>query len=113
MTNEPDVAVIIPVLNEEEGLARVLDDLPRARIREIVVVDNGSTDGSAAVARARGATVVPEPRRGYGGACLAGLAHLRRAPAERSSSSSTATTATTRASSTASSPRSTRGRRSS
>jgi len=46
----------------------------------VVVVDNGSTDGTAAVARAAGATVVFEPRRGYGAACLAGLAALRGAP---------------------------------
>ncbi len=47
-----------------------------------MVVDNGSTDGTAAVARAAGATVVREPRRGYGAACLAGLAHLRERPPE-------------------------------
>jgi glycosyltransferase involved in cell wall biosynthesis len=46
----------------------------------VVVVDNGSTDGTAAVARAAGATVVHEPRRGYGAACLAGLAYLRADP---------------------------------
>jgi glycosyltransferase involved in cell wall biosynthesis len=74
------IAVIIPVLNEEQGLARVLDDLPRERVQEIIVVDNGSTDGSAAVAAARGATVVAEPRRGYGRACSAGIARARGRP---------------------------------
>ena len=54
-----------------------------ARSREIVVADNGSSDGTAEVARAAGATVVLEPRRGYGAACLAGLAHLRRRSARR------------------------------
>jgi glycosyltransferase involved in cell wall biosynthesis len=51
-------------------------------VSDVVVVDNGSTDGTAAVARAAGATVVREPRRGYGAACLAGLAHLRERPPE-------------------------------
>ncbi len=60
----------------------MLAGLPRAGVRDVVVVDNGSTDGTAAVARAAGATVVREPRRGYGAACLAGLAHLRAHPPE-------------------------------
>jgi glycosyltransferase involved in cell wall biosynthesis len=54
----------------------VLADLPRALVRDVVVVDNGSTDGTGAEAAARGCVVVCEPRRGYGSACLAGLAHL-------------------------------------
>jgi len=80
------VAVVIPALDEERGVAAVLADLPRSgaspafAVREVVVVDNGSRDRTAAVAAAAGATVVREPRRGYGAACLAGLAHLRRAP---------------------------------
>jgi glycosyltransferase involved in cell wall biosynthesis len=78
------IAVVIPALDEEGGIARVLDALPRAApgwtIGEIVVVDNGCIDRTAEVARNRGAVVVAEPRRGYGAACLAGLAHLRRRP---------------------------------
>ena len=77
---EVTVAVVIPALNEERPLVQVLAELPRAGVQTVVVVDNGSTDGTAAVARAGGATVVSEPRRGYGAACLAGLAHLRAHP---------------------------------
>ncbi len=79
-----EVVVLIPALDEEPALPGVLAAIPRSgeawRLREIVVVDNGSTDGTAVVARAAGATVIAEPRRGYGSACLAGLAHLRREP---------------------------------
>ena len=70
------VAVVIPALNEESSLPSVLRDLPREWAGEVVVVDNGSTDRTAEVARAGGATVLPESRRGYGSACLRGLIHL-------------------------------------
>ena len=63
--------VIIPALNEETSLPLVLGDLPA--VGRVIVVDNGSTDRTADVARAAGAHVVVEPRRGYGSACLAGL----------------------------------------
>jgi glycosyltransferase involved in cell wall biosynthesis len=70
----PRVTLVIPALNEEASLPRVLDALPRGLLHEIVVVDNGCTDGTPDVARERGARVVSEPRRGYGSACLAGIA---------------------------------------
>lgn len=73
-----EIAVVIPALNEERSLPRVLADLPRPPVRRVVVADNGSSDGTARVAREGGAQVVPAPRRGYGSACLAGLDHLRR-----------------------------------
>jgi len=75
------VDVVIPALNEEASLPLVLADIPKEAVREVVVVDNGSTDRTAWVAREAGATVVLEPRRGYGRACLAGLAELRGRPA--------------------------------
>ena len=75
---EPDTAVVLPALDEEAALPGVLRALPREGIREVVVVDNGSTDGTVRAAREAGATVVVEPRRGYGSACLAGVAHLAR-----------------------------------
>lgn len=70
----PRVSVVIPALDEESSLPLVLDAIPRDRVTEIVVVDNGSRDGTARVARERGARVVREERRGYGSACLAGIA---------------------------------------
>ena len=71
------IDVVIPALNEEVSLPLVLAALPHPILRRIVVADNGSQDGTARVARAGGATVVPAARRGYGSACLAGLDHLR------------------------------------
>ena len=76
MSSDARIALIIPALDEELALATVLDELPRSLFAQVIVVDNGSTDGTAALARARGARVVSEPRRGYGRACLAGLAAL-------------------------------------
>jgi len=70
------ISVIIPAFNEEESLPHVLNDLPRDRLHQIIVVDNRSTDRTAEVGRENGATVVPERRRGYGRACLAGMAAL-------------------------------------
>lgn len=70
------VSIVIPALNEERSLPLVLRALPRESIAEVVVVDNGSTDDTAGVARRGGARVVREKRRGYGSACLAGIAVL-------------------------------------
>jgi len=75
------IDVIIPAFDESESIGLVLDDLPSALVREVVVVDNGSSDGTADVANRHGATVVAESRRGYGSACLAGVAELARRPA--------------------------------
>lgn len=70
------LAVLIPALNEEQAIAQVLAAIPSGLAQEVVVVDNGSTDRTAEVARSLGARVVSEPRRGYGQACLSGLAAL-------------------------------------
>ena len=75
------MGLLIPALDEEQALPLVLAELDRALVDRVVVVDNGSTDGTARVAREAGAEVVSEPRRGYGRACLAGLERLLRAPA--------------------------------
>jgi len=68
------VWLIIPAKNEESSISHVLQDLPA--VGRVIVVDNGSTDGTAATGRSRGADVIPEAQRGYGSACLAGLAHV-------------------------------------
>jgi glycosyltransferase involved in cell wall biosynthesis len=67
------VAILIPALDEEAALPAVLAEIPARFAGRIVVVDNGSRDRTAEVAREGGAHVVHEPRRGYGQACLAGL----------------------------------------
>ena len=63
--------MVIPCLNDEKGIAATLERIPDC-VDEIVVVDNGSTDRTAEVAREHGAVVVPEPKRGYSGAHLTG-----------------------------------------
>jgi glycosyltransferase involved in cell wall biosynthesis len=65
------IDVVLPVLDEREALPHVLGAMPRGY--RPVVVDNGSRDGSAALARQLGATVVEEPKRGFGAACFTGL----------------------------------------
>jgi glycosyltransferase involved in cell wall biosynthesis len=67
--------VVLPVLNEREALPWVLSRMPAGY--EPIVVDNGSSDGSAALARRLGAHVVSEPRPGFGAACFAGLVAAR------------------------------------
>lgn len=67
-----NISLIIPALNEEESLPGVLAAVPRRAVTEIIVVDNGSSDATAAVAHRAGVRVVVESRRGYGAACRAG-----------------------------------------
>ena len=68
------VSVIIPTHNEAGAIERVLADLPGALTTEVIVVDSNSQDGTPEIAARMGALVVSEPRRGYGRACLTGLA---------------------------------------
>ncbi|NIQ85701.1 MAG: glycosyltransferase [Acidobacteria bacterium] len=82
MRQDGPVDVIIPAFNEEASIGKVLRDLPGELLRHVVVADNGSTDTTARVAAAAGATVVPAARRGYGSACLAAIAHLGRVEPE-------------------------------
>ena len=67
------IAVVIPALNEESSIGLVIDAIPRPPVAEIIVVDNGSTDRTEAVARDAGAIVLFESRKGYGNACLVGI----------------------------------------
>jgi len=69
------VSVIIPTRNEATALSHVLADIPAGLVTEVLVVDNNSTDGTPEVAARMGARVISEPRRGYGQACLTGIAH--------------------------------------
>jgi len=76
MPDPSRILVVIPALNEAQALPGVLGRLRKQGLTHIRVVDNGSTDGTAAVAAASGAEVVAEPRRGYGQACWTGLQNL-------------------------------------
>ena len=68
------VSVIIPTRNEVQAISHVLADLPSNVVTEVIVVDNQSSDGTPDIAARMGARVVSEARRGYGRACLTGLA---------------------------------------
>ncbi len=68
------ISVIIPTHNEAQAIGRVLANLPTNLVSEVIVVDSNSTDGTPELCRRMGARVILEPRRGYGRACLTGIA---------------------------------------
>jgi glycosyltransferase involved in cell wall biosynthesis len=72
-TQNSTMVAVIPAWNEEGNIGRVVADIPREVCRHVVVVDNASTDRTAALAKEAGALVVHQPRRGYGYACAAGV----------------------------------------
>ena len=71
------IDVIIPAFNEQQSIGFVLGDIPSEIVKEVVVVNNNSTDNTAEVASGKGATVLFEPEKGYGSACLKGLDYLK------------------------------------
>lgn len=70
---ERDTVVVIPAFNEEASISYVLDELPKERILEVIVVNNNSSDNTADIAAKHGAKVIFEERMGYGQACLTGI----------------------------------------
>lgn len=72
---QPNILVIIPAFNEAESIGKVVEDIPKGLVREVVVVNNSSTDATEENAKNAGATVLRESRKGYGFACLAGIAY--------------------------------------
>jgi glycosyltransferase involved in cell wall biosynthesis len=70
----PRIAAIIPVLDEEGAIGTVVSAIPRGWVGDVLVVDGGSSDRTVSVARAAGARVIEENRRGYGRACASGIA---------------------------------------
>ncbi len=77
----PGILVIIPALNEEMSIGKVIADIPQDLVSEVVVTDNASTDRTAEVAAGAGATVLSEKRRGYGYACTKGIHYALSKPA--------------------------------
>jgi glycosyltransferase involved in cell wall biosynthesis len=71
------IAVIIPAYNEEQSIGKVIAAIPRDWVDEVIVCNNNSTDKTKAVAIANGATVVDALEKGYGNACLKGIAYLK------------------------------------
>lgn len=69
----PNIVVIIPAINEENSIGKVVTEIPKDLVSEIVVCNNGSSDKTEEVAKAAGATVLNEERKGYGWACLKGM----------------------------------------
>ena len=75
-----NIKVIIPAFNEEGAVGRVVTAIPKDLVSEIIVVNNASTDNTATVAEQAGATVLLENRKGYGSACLKGMAYIGQLP---------------------------------
>ena len=69
------ILVIIPAFNEAESIGKVVGDIPEGLVQEVVVVNNSSTDATEENAKAAGTTVIRESQKGYGFACLAGIAY--------------------------------------
>lgn len=77
MLSDKKIAVIIPALNEEKTLPKVIGDISKDLVDEVVVVDNGSTDRTPQIAKESGATLLSESKKGYGYPCLRGIEYLK------------------------------------
>ena len=73
----PGAAVVIPAYNEALSIGKVIGDIPRESVRQIIVCNNNSSDETPAIAAEAGAIVTDQPLRGYGHACLSGMAYLQ------------------------------------
>lgn len=76
MNEKAVIDVIIPAYNEENSIAQVINDLPKEKIREIIVCNNNSSDRTHEVATNAGATVLLASKQGYGSACLKGMEYI-------------------------------------
>ncbi len=76
MEIKPIIDVIIPAFNEENSVGNVVKDIPKELVREVIVVNNNSTDDTAVNAKSAGASVLTESNMGYGNACLKGMDHV-------------------------------------
>lgn len=72
----PEIVVVIPAFNEENSIGKVLADIPATLVSEVIVVDNNSSDKTVEQAERGGATVLKQPKQGYGWACLKGLEYI-------------------------------------
>jgi glycosyltransferase involved in cell wall biosynthesis len=77
MASNHKVVVVIPAFNEEKSIAKVIDAIPRSVVSEVIVTNNNSTDDTSNVASQAGAIVLNEKRKGYGWACLKGIAEAK------------------------------------
>jgi len=73
---KPIIRVIIPAFNEEKSIPKVIADIPKDWVMEIIVVDNASTDNTSEEVKKAGATILYESRKGYGSACLKGIEYV-------------------------------------
>ncbi len=76
MNSKRTIDVIIPAYNEEKSIGKVIAEIPKDLVRDIIVCNNNSTDSTAEVAEANGANVLMASQKGYGFACLTGMKHI-------------------------------------